>query len=195
MHPSSMRSGVGECNNEASEVAVDNFVATSMGLLHVFAEEALRTAAKYARAKGCNVVTDAHVCCALKFQARTFFNNAENLEARVEYATEEFWEEMAKVEDEEGQKVEDDTTGGGTGEYAAEEDKEEEEDSTEEDASEGEASDVDSKECSRVAARVDTIVATWDRFQPTDEIQRFIKKALDSTEKKIREDAEANNLD
>ena len=66
-----MRSGVGECNNEASEVAVDNFVATSMGLLHVFAEEALRTAAKYARAKGCNVVTDAHVCCALKFQART----------------------------------------------------------------------------------------------------------------------------
>jgi hypothetical protein len=190
-----MRSGVGECNNEASEVAVDNFVATSMGLLHVFAEEALRTAAKYARAKGCNVVTDAHVCCALKFQARTFFNNAENLEARVEYATEEFWEEMAKVEDEEGQKVEDDTTGGGTGEYAAEEDKEEEEDSTEEDASEGEASDVDSKECSRVAARVDTIVATWDRFQPTDEIQRFIKKAIDSTEKKIREDAEANNLD
>ena len=204
MHPSSMCSGIGEADNEASEVAVDNFVATSMGLLQVFAEEALKTAAKYARAKGCDTVTDTHVCYALKFQARTFFNNAENLEARVESATEDFWEEMAKVEAEEMQKIE--TTDAteeaprDTTEDTTEDTKDTEDDTEKE--SEGDSSDehgsevqeVDEKECLRVAAKVDTIVASWDRFEPTDEIQRFIKKAIDSTDKKIREDDEANNL-
>ena len=200
MHPFSMRSGIGEGNNEASEVAVDNFVATSVGLLHVFAEEALKTAAKYARAKGCNAVTDAHVCCALKFQARTFFNNAENLEARVMSATEDFWEEMANVEAEELQKMsittatKEDITPPATSEEDTDVEQEGEEASTEEDGSEGEVREVDEAECFRVAAKVDTIVATWDRFEPTDDIQRFIKKAIDSTEKKIQEEEEANNL-
>ena len=87
-----------------------------------------------------------------------------------------------------------DTTPPATSEEDTDVEQQGEEASTEEDGSEGEVREVDEAECLRVAAKVDTIVATWDRFEPTDDIQRFIKKAIDSTEKKIQEEEEANNL-
>ena len=100
-----LRAGIGTgLEDDPNQEAADNFVATSMGLITVFSEEALKTAGRYALAHNRTVVTDEDVAKALKFQARMFFQRVENLEGRVQDAVEEFWSAMAE-EEEDGEET------------------------------------------------------------------------------------------
>jgi len=88
----SMRSGLGSGMGEASSAAAGaHFIGTSMGLLRVFAEEAVKTAGDYATAHNLISVSEEHMQKALKYQARMFFQQVDDLDGRLDQATREYF--------------------------------------------------------------------------------------------------------
>ena len=168
-----LRSGI-VGTNERDEEAADNFVTTAMGLLQVFAEESMRTAAQYCKGIGAAEVTDRHVCKALKYQCRTFFNNTDRLEERVQAATEKFWEQMEEAEREEDRGPSPaagapwGASGASTGAKVT--------------TAEVTPEATSTAACKKVVRNVDLIAATWHRFEPADKVQHFIKTAIDQTQ-------------
>lgn len=160
-----MKTGYG-LDTDSDDEDQQNFIATTMGLMQVFSEEALKTAAQYVIGKGRNNVTDDDVLKALKFQARMFFQRVEDLEGRVEEAARELWQDESSDED-----------------YS---------DSEEYDGEESESGDTDSsdmdldkdeeEQCKRIVPQVDAIVKSWDKYEPTDPVLIFIKNAIDKTD-------------
>ncbi len=160
-----MKTGYG-LETDSDDEDQQHFIATTMGLMQVFSEEALKTAAQYVIGKGRNNVTDDDVLKALKFQARMFFQRVEDLEGRVEEAARELWQDESSDE-----------------EYS---------DSEEYDSEESESGDTDSsdmdldkdeeEQCKHIVPQVDAIVKSWDKYKPTDPVLIFIKNAIDKTD-------------
>ena len=71
----SMRAGLGSGVRESPSAALaqSHFLRTSMGLLRVFSEEAIKTAGEYSLAHGRRHVANEDMQKALKYQARMFF--------------------------------------------------------------------------------------------------------------------------
>jgi len=90
-----------------------------MGLLHVFSEEAVKTAGEYAVAQERTNVSNEDMSKALKYQARMFFQQVENFNGRVDEAA----RELLAGSDEDGGSEE----SGEEGEEGEEEESEEEE--------------------------------------------------------------------
>ena len=70
-----MRSGIGAGVEEGASAALgqSHFIRTSLGLLRVFSEEAIKTAGEYAIAQGRSSAVAGDMQKALKYQARMFF--------------------------------------------------------------------------------------------------------------------------
>lgn len=86
----SMRAGLGGVVAEDSSPEVaQNFIRTSMGLLRVFSEEAVKTAGEYAVAHERVAVSNEDMSKALKYQARMFFQQVAELDGRVDEAARE----------------------------------------------------------------------------------------------------------
>ena len=121
----SMRSGFGATENSNAERAGNDFVRTSMGLLRVFSEEAVKTAGEYAIANDRTSVSHEDMQKGLKYQARMFFQTVENFDGRVDEAAREL---LAGDDNEEE-----------SGEEGEEDEEGEEGESEEEEEAEGEA--------------------------------------------------------
>lgn len=161
-------------DHDATEAsAEDHFVATSMGLLRVFTEEAMKTAGELAVAQRRTVVSDEDTVMALKFQARMFFQRVQDLDGRVKEAVDEFWAEMdidsSDEEEEDGEEGEDD--------------------------GEDEGSDVEGTcdvtedrvlECQRTRHNVEAVCRSWSAYEPTDPVLILIKDAIDAADRKHR---------
>jgi len=99
--PSTLRAGVGSgSEGSPSASSANTFIQTSMGLLKVFSEEAVKTAGECALAQG-----RAHVCHedmrkALKYQARMFFQQVQDVQGRVDQAARELMENAADSDQE-----------------------------------------------------------------------------------------------
>ena len=147
-----MRAGAGtglEANS--STAAVQNqFIGTSMGLLRVFSEEAVKVAGEYALAQGRSKVSNEDMQKALKYQARMFFQQVENLDGRVHEAAREV---LARAEEEEEEEEE-----------SEEEDEDEEE--GEEANDEGEEVDDETKES---GDKEQAVAAASDEEEPAAE--------------------------
>ncbi len=160
MDPSSirLRSGlIGDIDDDET----DEFLAKTMGLISVFSQEALETAAMYAIGNGKKEVTDDDMSKALKFQARMFFQRVEDLEGRVAEATEEFLN--AETDDESGEESEEES------EYESES----------EESLSGEELEKHNLDCKRIVPQVNAIVKSWNNYNPTDPVLIFIKNAID----------------
>ncbi len=160
MDPSSirLRSGlIGDIDDDET----DEFLAKTMGLISVFSQEALETAAMYAIGNGKKEVTDDDMSKALKFQARMFFQRVEDLEGRVAEATEEFLN--AETDDESGEESEEES------EYESES----------EESLSGEELEKHNLDCKRIVPQVNAIVNSWNNYNPTDPVLIFIKNAID----------------
>ncbi len=156
MDPSSirLRSGlIGDIDDDET----DEFLAKTMGLISVFSQEALETAAMYAIGNGKKEVTDDDMSKALKFQARMFFQRVEDLEGRVAEATEEFLN--AETDDESGEESEEES------EYESES----------EESLSGEELEKHNLDCKRIVPQVNAIVKSWNNYNPTDPVLIFIK--------------------
>ena len=160
-----MKTGYG-LETDSDDENQQHFIATTMGLMQVFSEEALKTAAQYVIGKGRNNVTDDDVLKALKFQARMFFQRVEDLEGRVEEAARELWQDESS--DEEYSDSE---------EYDSEESESDDTDSSDMDLDKDEE-----EQCKRIVPQVDAIVTSWDKYEPTDPVLIFIKNAIDKTD-------------
>ena len=119
----SMRSGFGSTENSNAERAGNDFVRTSMGLLRVFSEEAVKTAGEYAIANDRTSVSHEDMQKGLKYQARMFFQTVENFDGRVDEAAREL---LAGDDNEEesGEEGEEDEEGEEEGESEEEEEEE-----------------------------------------------------------------------
>ena len=163
MDPSSLR--IRSCLvGDIDDNERDEFLAKTMGLISVFSQEALETAAMYAIGNGKKEVTDDDMTKALKFQARMFFQRVEDLEGRVAEATEEFLNAETDDESDESEEETDD-------EY-------EEESDSETESLSGEELDKHNLECKRIVPQVNAIVKSWDNYNPTDPVLIFIKNAI-----------------
>ena len=184
MDPSQLklRSGLGHAEESETDArAKDAFLATSMGLLQVFTEEATKTAGMYAIACRRNTVTERDIADALKYQALNFFR-ADRLEERVNEATESFWAKMAEYE-EKGAPVDD----------ASERTETEDEVSSASSSDGGVLDDAEVARWQSLKQEVESIVKGWSDFEPEDQIQKFIKSAIDAADARSREEEEANN--
>ncbi len=153
-----LRSGlIGDIDDDEN----DEFLAKTMGLISVFSQEALETAAMYAIGNGKKEVTDDDMSKALKFQARMFFQRVEDLEGRVAEATEEFLN--AETDDESGEESEEES------EYESES----------EESLSGEELEKHNLDCKRIVPQVNAIVKSWNNYNPTDPVLIFIKNAID----------------
>ncbi|AET42640.1 hypothetical protein EXVG_00291 [Emiliania huxleyi virus 202] len=160
-----MKTGYG-LETDSDDENQQHFIATTMGLMQVFSEEALKTAAQYVIGKGRNNVTDDDVLKALKFQARMFFQRVEDLEGRVEEAARELWQDESSDEE-----------SSDSGEYDNEE--------SESDDSESSNMDIckdEEEQFKRIVPQVDAIVKSWDNYEPTDPVLIFIKNAINKTD-------------
>tara|TARA_B100000767_G_C19766259_1_gene537641 strand:+ start:543 stop:1055 length:513 start_codon:yes stop_codon:yes gene_type:complete len=162
-----MKTGHG-LDTDSDDEDEQHFISTTMGLMQVFSEEALKTAAQYVIGKGRNNVTDDDVLKALKFQARMFFQRVEDLEGRVEEAARELWQDESS--DEEYSNSDSD-------EYDSEDSDSENTDSSDMDLDKDEE-----EQCKRIVPQVDAIVRSWDKYKPTDPVLVFIKNAIDKTD-------------
>ena len=128
----SMRSGFGSTENSNAERAGNDFVRTSMGLLRVFSEEAVKTAGEYAIANDRTSVSHEDMQKGLKYQARMFFQTVENFDGRVDEAARELLagDDNEEESGEEGEEGEEDEEG--------EEEEEEEGEQEDEEGEEGE---------------------------------------------------------
>lgn len=163
-----MKTGFSMNTSDDEDEAKGRFIATTMGLMQVFSEEALKTAAHYVIGSGRTDVTDEDILKALKFQARMFFQRVDDLEGRVEEATQEILESLDSEEEDESDEESDE-------EY-------------ESDSDDMEIDDDEKKECTRIVYQVDSIVKSWDKYNPDDPILQFIKRAIDKTEVNKDED-------
>ena len=118
-----MRSGLGT-GNETSTAQRIQFIQTSMGLLKVFSEEAIKTASDYAVGVDRATVGEDDMKKALMYQARMFFQSVEDLDGRVEVAARQYLETQARGDDDNDEE--------------GEEDEEEDDDESEEESEEGE---------------------------------------------------------
>lgn len=177
-----MKTGFSMNTSDDEDEAKGRFIATTMGLMQVFSEEALKTAAHYVIGSGRTDVTDEDILKALKFQARMFFQRVDDLEGRVEEATQEILESLDPEEEATRETLES---------LNSEEDDESDEESDEEyesDSDDMEIDDDEKKECTRIVYQVDSIVKSWDKYNPDDPILQFIKSAIDKTEVNKDED-------
>ena len=164
-----MQSGLGSgMEVDANEEAKNNFIATSMGLLRVFTEEAMKTAGEIAMGEGRTVVEELDTVMALKYQARMFFQRVENLDGRVQEAIDEFW---ADIEEEEGE----------------EEDEEEDEEESEAEGEElqKELTPERIAKGAQMRRNVQAICASWSCYNPTDPVLMMIKHAIDTADAKL----------
>ena len=152
MDPSSIRLRSGLIG-DIDDVENDEFLAKTMGLISVFSQEALETAAMYAIGNGKKEVTDDDMSKALKFQARMFFQRVDDLEGRGAEATEEFLN--AETDDESGEESEE--------EY----EEESEYDSDSEASLSGEELETHHLDCKRIVPQVNAIVKSWNSYNPT----------------------------
>ena len=151
-------------------------VETTAGLMKIFTEAALETAAQYAIGDSRNVVTKDDIIKSLKYQARLFFqeNSDNNIEERIREAIEEM-DESSYEESSDEDSYEDDTGG-------------EEEDTDDTDDTDDMEVEIDAlpeeeiKKCRHMKFKIDEIVRTWDKFSPTDKLILNIKNAIEKTE-------------
>ena len=223
MDPKDIQMKTGFSMDESDDDAKGRFIATTMGLMQVFSEEALKTAAQYVIGSGRTDVTDEDVLKALKFQARMFFQRVEDLEGRVDEATQEILELLNSDEEESDEEYESDsddadihlsanTPDKSPGRYVPtpkqltmkqkktvgsllEINSHERAAMLQSFAQRGVGqSQVDSmdenekNECIRIVSQVDSIVKSWEKYNPDDPILQFIKSAIDKTEVSKDED-------
>ena len=240
--PSTLRAGLGSGTEGSSSAAAaqSTFIGTSMGLLKVFSEEAVKTAGEYALAQGRANVCHDDMRKALKYQARMFFQQVEDVDGRVDQAarelmagqeddhdsdgTDSVWDgnESAEEEEEEDENVEAVAEDGNDDDGEEDDDEEDDEEAHDDDEthsvstsySTSSASTVDASKlassvvaaalapdavpseapgdeaelmrCRANARRVDAIVASWDRYVPTDPVLVMIKNAIDATDRDER---------
>ena len=175
------------------EENVDDFdqevVETTAGLLKVFTEAALETAAQYAVGDGRNVVTREDVIKSLKYQARLFFQeNSENIEDRIREAIEEM-NEMSDEESSDEDSYEEDSADGDTGgEEEDIDDIDDTDDTDDTDDMDDTDVEIDSlpeeeiKKCRHMKFKIDEIVRTWEKFSPTNKLILNIKNSIEKTE-------------
>ena len=129
----SMRAGLGSGmvgSPSSGALAQTSFIRTSMGLLRVFSEEAIKTAGEYSLACGRTHVANDDMQKALKYQARMFFQQVEDVDGRVDEAAREYLAgaEEESEEEEEGEEesgeAEEEESGEAEEEEEAEEDDE-----------------------------------------------------------------------
>ena len=215
----SMRAGLGSGmvgSPSSGALAQTSFIRTSMGLLRVFSEEAIKTAGEYSLACGRTHVANDDMQKALKYQARMFFQQVEDVDGRVDEAAREYLAgaEEESEEEEEGEEE----SGEAEEEEEAEEDDETNSVSTSNSKSttstvsasslassvvasalapgathaEAVCDEAELARCKASARRVDAIVASWDLYEPTDPLLIMIKKAIDATDSRpAREEEEA----
>lgn len=147
--PHRLRTGLLE---DGENEGLDESIQTTFALLRAFQKDAIVVAGRYAVAQRRRVVSAEDMRRALKYCARTFFERDDKTLAET---VERERCEMEEEGEEEGE------------EEAGEEGEEEGEDLV---ASE---SDV------TLARHVDTIVATWEQWSPTDHVHRQMKHAID----------------
>ncbi|AEO97822.1 hypothetical protein EhV011 [Emiliania huxleyi virus 86] len=155
-----------------------HFIATTMGLMQVFSEEALKTAAEYVIGSGRKNVTDDDILKGLKFQARMFFQRVDDLEGRVEDAAKELWENVCS---------DDSDAGSQSDEYDSDSESMQSDDADGSDSSDSSDSDMEfdadeEEQCKRIVPQVNAIVKSWDKYEPTDPVLIFIKNAIDKTD-------------
>ena len=214
-----MRAGLGSGmvgSPSSGALAQTSFIRTSMGLLRVFSEEAIKTAGEYSLACGRTHVANDDMQKALKYQARMFFQQVEDVDGRVDEAAREYLAgaEEESEEEEEGEEE----SGEAEEEEEAEEDDETNSVSTSNSKSttstvsasslassvvasalapgathaEAVCDEAELARCKASARRVDAIVASWDLYEPTDPLLIMIKKAIDATDSRpAREEEEA----
>ena len=167
-----MKTGFG-LDTDSDDEDQQHFIATTMGLMQVFSEEALKTAAQYVIGSGRKNVTDDDILKGLKFQARMFFQRVEDLEGRVEEAAKELWENVSSCDSDSD-----------SDEYDSDSESMESDNSDESDDSDSDM-EIDKEEeeqCKRIVPQVDAIVKSWDKYEPTDPVLIFIKNAIDKTD-------------
>ena len=163
-----MRTGLLEGSGGDEELW--NLLKPFAATMRVFSEDASVVAGRYTLACGGNEVDGATMCKALKYCARTFFEQRqEELEERVQ-------KELALMEEEEEEEE---------GEEEGEEEEEEEEEGEGEEEEgekkeEEESYEVTDKD-KRLVQHVNTIVETWSLWNPTDQFHIMIKNAIDNT--------------
>ena len=152
MQPIQMRTGLLSSDGSHDNDMMDRMLA----LLNIFAKDAISVSEKYARAHGRKKIRAYDMHAALKYCARMFFqNNEHNLHTLID-------EMMQEETDNDSEEETDDDT-----------------DETLSD-SEIEMQEIDERDV-QLAKQVDTIVSTWELWDPTDVIQQIIKRAIDNT--------------
>jgi len=139
-----------------------DFVATSMGLIASFTKEAMKTSAMFAAAKGRREVTQEDLQLCLKYQARMFFQNMDEEDVeknRIDFLKGVFM----KGDDDSNDSNDSNATQDTQDSWCVQEEK------------------IDLNECLRLAYKVEKIAATWGSYKPNDEIQTFIKEAIDAS--------------
>ena len=147
---------------------------TLLALLQLFLEDAVCASARYVRAKGRDAVDARDMKRALQFQARQFF-----AQPRLEERVRELVEQDSDASGETGESDDDD-----------DEDEDEQgashaEGSGDEDDSEGDEHGVDASgvtflDDATFCRAVDASCATWDEWEPTDDMQATVKRAIDA---------------
>lgn len=155
-------------------------VETTAGLMKIFTEAALETAAQYAIGDSRNVVTRDDIIKSLKYQARLFFQeNLENIDERIREAIEEMNEisdeESSDEESSDEDSYEEDSDEGGTA-------GDDTDDTDDMDVEIDALPDEEIKKCRHMKFKIDEIVRTWDKFSPNDKLILNIKNAIEKTE-------------
>ena len=181
-----LRSGFGEASVSQAE---KNAVDVVLGLLRLFARDALEVSVRYSRVYNRKSVSDRDMIMALQYCARVFFEKSDldaKLRMEIEQMRQEDSEEGEEGEDEDGEEGEEgedeDGEEGEEGEEGEDEDGEESEGGEEgeegEDGEEGEIYEV--SDADRALARhVETIDSTWQLWQPEDEVQELIRRSIE----------------
>jgi len=171
MDPSDIKMKTGfNLSEQEYDSEQQKFIAKTMGLLQVFSEDALHTAAQYVVGNGRSTVTDDDILKGLKFQARMFFQRVDDLEGRVEEAISELYNTMSDESESETNTSDEDNVS----------DNDESDDTDSDEDMEIDENEV--TECKRIVPQVDAIVSSWNKYSPDDPVLVFIKKAIDEAE-------------
>ena len=168
--------GVGD-ENAAMETARQQFVTSAQNILILFAEDALRSAARYVESTGRCRVTKRDMKMGLQYEAIHFFSKP-NLEERVMAVAAEEDEEEEEDDDDEEEDEDDGEEDEGEGDDDDEGDDEDDDD-------EGEDDDEDAvkalpEEERNFCYEMRRVSATWHEWNPTDEAQLLCKRAIDA---------------
>ena len=160
-----------------------DFLRKAAALIKVLMKQCMSTAEQFAHACGRTNILDRDVMLALKYEARMFFQRDFDADFMTALAEEQehTYETDESEEEDEGEDEEDE----GEDEEDEGEDEEDEDESEEEEEEAWTGVCVSTDHALRVLhAQVVHHAAQWDAWQPTDQVQQFLKRSIDNTEAK-----------